>query len=131
MVVVGKENPDNMGAEGFRAMAEAGFDQVAAKVAVHAVVGSPGDVAGISLGIDLHVDVAALMVLRALQCREEREIALYDHADGLFGVAAQFDDRAGLGPDDFERRAILCVGRGERECQERKCEGWTKHESLL
>lgn len=113
MAIISKENPYDMGAECFRAMAEARLDQVAAEVAVHAVVGPSGDVAGIPIGIDLHVDVAALLVLRALQCGEEREIALYDHADGLFGVAAQFDDSAGLGPDDFEHRAVLCMGRCE------------------
>jgi len=122
VVVVGKENSDDMGAEGFRTMAEASLDQLAAEIAVHAIVGPSRDVAGISLRIDFHVDVAAFMVIPALKRREEREIAFDNDADGLFGVAAQFDNRAGLGPDDFEHGAILCLGRCKRKCQERQCE---------
>jgi hypothetical protein len=75
--------------------------------------------------------MAALRVIPALKCREEFEIAFYDHANGFFGIAAQFDDRTWLGPDDFEHRAIHGVSRGKRQGQESKSESWAKHESLL
>ena len=72
-----------MAAEGIWAMAKARLDQVAAKVAVHAVVGPLRNVARISLGIDLHAEVPALTLLPALHCREEFKITLRNSLHGL------------------------------------------------
>ncbi len=119
MVIVGQENPDDMCSCSLGTMAKARPDQGASEVAVHAVVGPPRDVAGISRGIDLQMDVAALRVRPALRRGKECKVALYDHTDRPFEVGAKFNCRAGLGPNDFERRTILRIGSRKGERRER------------
>jgi hypothetical protein len=89
-------------AGGIRAMAKASLDQVAAKVAIHAVVRSAGRVAGVSGRIDLHMHMATLTVVAAFTRREQLEVASNDDAYSLLRIVAEFDGRTGYRPDDFQ-----------------------------
>src|SRR5688572_29416925 len=75
VMVIGQQDADHVLAGGSRAMAEASLDEVAAKVAVHAVVRPSGDIAAIAGRIDLHMHMAASAVVAALTGREQREVA--------------------------------------------------------
>ncbi|MER9960341.1 hypothetical protein NKJ72_05170 [Mesorhizobium sp. M0045] len=92
MMIIGKKHADYVSAGGIRAMAETGLDKVTAKVAVHAVVRLAGDVAGVSVGIDLHMHVAALADFLTLTRREQPEVAPDDDAYRLLRSIAQFDN---------------------------------------
>lgn len=88
-MIIGKQDADHVLAGGIRAMAETSLDKIAAKVAIHAVVWPAGDVATVSVGIDLHMHVAALAVVAAFACRKQREVAPDDDAYRLFRIIAE------------------------------------------
>ncbi|WP_164759827.1 MULTISPECIES: hypothetical protein [unclassified Mesorhizobium] len=96
-------------------MAETSLDKIAAKVAVHAVVRLAGDIAGISGGIDLHMHVPALADAVAFTRWQQREVAPDHDAYRPFGIIAEFDDRTGHRPDDFQSWPIFGLGRPERQ----------------
>lgn len=106
-MVVSKQYADYVLPGRARAMAEIRFNKIASEVAVHAVVGAAGYIAGVAVGVDLHVNVAALRVIPAFAGWEQSEIALYDDADHTFGIVAELDHGSSLGPDDLQRGGFL------------------------
>ncbi|SIT54386.1 hypothetical protein BQ8794_150068 [Mesorhizobium prunaredense] len=102
-------------ADGIRTMAETSLNKIAAKVAVHAVVRLAGNVAGISGRIDLHMQMAALADAVTFTRWQKREVAADDDAYRLLWVIAEFDDRTGRRPDDFQGWLIFGLGRPERQ----------------
>jgi hypothetical protein len=89
VIVIGQEEADDMAADCGRAMAEARFDQITAEITVHAVVRPARDVAGIAFRIDFHVDMTALLVIAALPCRTQLEVAFDHYANRFLGVVAE------------------------------------------
>ena len=55
-MIIGQQDADDMGGNGCWAVAEARFDQIAAEITVHAVVGPARNVAGIAVRIDFLFD---------------------------------------------------------------------------
>ncbi|CAN7475523.1 hypothetical protein LJR255_003140 [Pararhizobium sp. LjRoot255] len=113
MMVVGEEYPNDVRARGVRAMAKASHDETTAEIAVHAVVRLPGNIAGVAIGIDLHMHMTALSVFAALPRGKQCEVAPYDDPYGLLRITCELNDGALVGPDDFERGPILSLDRHE------------------
>ena len=120
MMVISQKDADDVLASGVGAVTEPGADQVAAEVAVHAVVRAPWDVAAVAVRIDLHVDMAAARLTPALAGGAQCEVAPHDDANGALRVGAQRHDHALGRPDDLQPQVLR---PRPAECQARR-EDW-------
>jgi len=117
MIVIGKENADDMLPLGVLAVAKVSLDEITTKVAVHAVIGPPRDVAGVTIGIDLHVNVPASGVGSTSPSGKQGEVAFDQDPDRLLRVSAKLDGGVRQGPDHFQAR---CIGRSNHDGMEKK-----------
>lgn len=115
MIVIGKKNTNDMAARRALAVSEPSLDQIAAEVAVHAVVGSPRNVAVVTLRIDLHMDMSAPSVAAALSGGKQGEVAFDENADRLVGVSTELNGRVGNRPDDLQAGNIRRASPSRKE----------------
>lgn len=102
VIVVGKQNSDDMFPRDSRAVTETGNDKRPSEIAVHTVVGTIRNIAAVALRIDLHMDMAAARVIAAGTGGQQTQIAFHDDADCPFGVPPEGNGCAFLRPDDGE-----------------------------